>query len=150
MALAAAEKYQLQAAGEGRAAAIRATGTAEADALKAKGMAEAEAMGKKAVSWKEYNEAAVTDRFITILPELAAAVSAPLSRTEKIVVVGGNGNGHNGSGASKITGDVADIIAQLPTVVESLSGIKLGDLVGRVPRLANGHDHDDDIISQGE
>ena len=137
MALADAEKYQLEAEGNGKAAAIRATGAAEADTLKAQGMAEAEAMGQKAISWKQYNEAAVTDRFISILPELAAAVSEPLSRTEKIVIVG-NGNGHNGSGASKITADVAEIIAQLPTVVESLSGMKLGDLIGRVPRLENG------------
>lgn len=137
MTLAEAEKFQLESDGQGRAEAIRATGRAEAEVLQAKGVAEAEAMGEKARSWKEYNEAAVTDRFISILPDLAAAVSEPLSRTEKIVVVG-NGNGHNGSGASKITGDVAEIIAQLPTVVESLSGINLGDLVGRVPRLANG------------
>jgi flotillin len=94
-------------------------------------------MGQKAVSWKEYNEAAVTDRFISILPELASAVSEPLSRTEKIVVVG-NGNGHGGSGVSKITADVAEIIAQLPTVVESLSGIKLEELMNKVPALSNG------------
>lgn len=137
MTMADAEKFQLEAEGSGRAAAIRATGTAEAEVLKAKGMAEAEAMGQKAVSWKEYNEAAVTDRFISILPELAAAVSEPLSRTEKIVVVG-NSNGHGGSGAAKITGDVAEIIAQLPTVVESLSGVKLSDLINKVPALANG------------
>lgn len=142
MALADAEKYQLEAEGNGKAAAIRATGAAEAEALKARGIAEADAMGQKAVSWKQYNEAAVTDRFISILPELAAAVSEPLSRTEKIVVVG-NGNGHNGSGASKITADVAEIIAQLPTVVESLSGMKLGDLIGRVPRLENGVHHEE-------
>lgn len=135
--LAEAEKYHLAAEGDGRAAAILATGTAEADILKAKGLAEAEAMGEKAISWKEYNEAAVTDRFISILPELAAAISAPLAQTDKIVVVG-NGNGHGGSGVAKITADVAEIIAQLPTVVESLSGIKLEELVSKVPSLTNG------------
>jgi len=147
MKLADAEKYQLEAEGEGRAAAIRSTGSAEANVLKAKGVAEAEAMGQKAVSWKEYNEAAVTDRFISILPELAAAVSEPLSRTEKIVVVG-NGNGHNGSGASKITADVAEVIAQLPTVVESLSGMKLNEIVGRLPRLANARDEELELANE--
>ncbi len=137
MTLAEAEKFHLESEGAGRAAAIRATGSAEAEVLKAQGVAEAEAMGKKAVSWKQYNEAAVTDRFISILPELAAAVSEPLSRTEKIVVVG-NGNGHGGSGVSKITADVAEIIAQLPTVVESLSGVKLEELMSKVPTLSNG------------
>ena len=142
MTLAEAEKFQLESEGEGRAAAIRATGSAEAEVLRQKGTAEADAMGRKAHSWKEYNEAAVTDRFISILPDLAAAVSEPLSRTEKIVVVGnGNGNGHNGSGASRITADVTEIIAQLPTVVESLSGMKLGEMIGRVPRLSDEDGH---------
>jgi flotillin len=137
MTIAEAEKFQLESEGAGRAAAIRATGSAEAEVLKAQGIAEAEAMGQKAVSWKEYNQAAVTDRFISILPELASAVSEPLSRTEKIVVVG-NGNGHGGSGVSKITADIAEIIAQLPTVVESLSGVRLEDLMNKVPTLTNG------------
>jgi flotillin len=137
MTIAEAEKFQLESEGVGRAAAIRATGSAEAEVLKAQGIAEAEAMGQKAVSWKEYNQAAVTDRFISILPELASAVSEPLSRTEKIVVVG-NGNGHGGSGVSKITADIAEIIAQLPTVVESLSGVRLEDLMNKVPTLTNG------------
>ena len=85
-----------------RAAAL---GTGEADALRAKGLAEAEAMAAKAQSWKGYNEAAITDRVLEILPELASAVSAPLSRTEKIVMIGGNGSS---PGASKIPG-VGDV-----------------------------------------
>jgi flotillin len=72
--------------------------------------------------------------FVSILPELAGAVAEPLSKTEKIVVVGG-GNG-NGTGASKVTQDVTQVIAQLPTVVESLTGLKLGDLIKSVPALA--------------
>ncbi|RME42493.1 MAG: flotillin family protein [Chloroflexi bacterium] len=131
--LAEAEKVRLETEAAGRAEAIRAEGFAEADALKARGIAEAEAMHEKAGSWKEYNQAAVTEMFVNILPQLAAAVAEPLSRTEKIVVVGGNG--HNGTGASKITQDVAEVIAQLPTVVEGLTGVQLRQLVNAVPGL---------------
>jgi flotillin len=112
-----------------------ALGAGEADALRSKGLAEAEAMAAKAESWKGYNEAAITDRVLEILPELAAAVSAPLARTDKIVMIGGNGSS---PGASKITGDVTQMMAELPAVVEALTGHKFEDLAKRIPGVGNG------------
>src|SRR3954449_10483086 len=96
-------------------------------------------MAAKAESWKGYNEAAITDRVLGILPELAAAVSAPLAKTDKIVMIGGNGTG---AGASKITNDVTQIMAELPEVLEALTGMKLGDIAKRVPGVKNGDDGD--------
>ncbi|MCS6844002.1 MAG: SPFH domain-containing protein [Caldilineales bacterium] len=140
--LAQAERMRLETEAAGRAAGIRAEGLAEAEALKAKGLAEAEAMRQKAESWKQYNQAAVAEMFVGVLPKLASAVAQPLSKTEKIVVVGGNGAG---TGVSKVTQDVAQVIAQLPTVVEGLTGVQLQELLRGVPGLAtalaggNGH-----------
>lgn len=131
--LALAEKLRLEIEAAGRSEAIRSEGTAEAEALRARGVAEAEAMREKASSWKLYNQAAVTEMFVNILPQLASAVAEPLSKTEKIVVVGGNG--HNGTGASRVTQDVAQIIAELPTVVEGLTGVQLRQLLKAVPGL---------------
>jgi flotillin len=113
-----------------------ALGAGEADALRLKGLAEAEAMAAKAESWSGYNEAAITDRVLEILPELASAVSAPLSRTDKIVMIGG-GNGSS-PGASRITKDVTQVMAELPAVLEALTGMKLEDLAKRVPGVGNG------------
>jgi len=142
--LAEAEQFRLQATATGQAEAIRATGTAEADAQKAKGLAqadvikaqgfsEAEAMAKKAEAWQSYNEAAIVQMFFEGLPQVARAVSEPLSKTEKIVVIGGGGSG--GAGASKVTKDVTDVIAQLPPVIEALTGMKIEDMIKRVPQL---------------
>ena len=114
---------------------LAAIGAGEADALRAKGLAEAEAMAAKAESWKGYNEAAITDRVLEILPELAAAVSAPLAKTEKIVMIGGNGSG---GGASRITRDVTQVMAELPAVVEALTGKKFEDLASHIPGVGNG------------
>jgi flotillin len=116
-----------------RAAAL---GAGEADALRARGLAEAEAMAAKAESWKGYNEAAITDRVLEILPELAAAVSAPLAQTEKIVMIGG-GNGA-GPGAHKITRDVTQVMAELPAVVEALTGKSFEEIAKRIPGVTNG------------
>ena len=87
-------------------------------------------MAAKATSWGDYNEAAITDRVLEILPELASAVSAPLAQTEKIVMIGGNGSA---PGASKITKDVTQIMSEGPAVLEALTGMKLEDMAKRVP-----------------
>jgi len=153
--LANATKFQLETEAAGAASAAkakgfagaevaRATGIAEAEANKARGLAEAsiiEAQGKataeamlmKADSFKQYNEAAVVEMIIRILPELAGKISEPLSKTEKMVIIN-SGNGTSG-GASKLTGDVTQIVAQLPPMIESLTGIKLEQLLAQVPSL---------------
>jgi flotillin len=154
-ALANARKFQLETEAAGAAAATKqagfanadvakATGLAEADANKARGLAEAaiiEAQGKatasamqqKAESFKQYNEAAVIEMIVRILPEVAGRISEPLSKTEKIVII--NSGSGPGGGASKITGDVTQIIAQLPPVLESLTGVKFEKLLEQVPAL---------------
>jgi flotillin len=130
--LADAEKFRLMAEATGEAEATRSKGFAEAEVIKAQGHSEAETMMEKAQSWSNYNEAAVTEMFINILPKLAQAVSEPLSKTDKIVLISGNGDS---SGASKVTKDVTQVIAQLPPVIESLTGVKLEDLIERIPGL---------------
>lgn len=151
--LAEARQFQLQTEATGEAEAIRRKGEAEADAAKAKGLAEAEilrqkglaeaevirqqglaeaeATMKKAEAWKEYTQAAVIQQLLDKLPEVAAAIAQPLSKTDRIVIVN-SGNG-TGAGASKITGDVANIIAQVPATVEALTGM---DLIGSIGELA--------------
>jgi flotillin len=122
---AASYRYEMEA--KGRAVAKKLEGGAEADVLKAKILAEAEGMKKKAESWSLYNQAAIYQMFIEVLPELARSVSEPLSKVEKIVIVGGPGD--SSLGASRITGEVARVIAQLPTIVESLGGEDLKKLL---------------------
>jgi flotillin len=153
--LANARKFQLEAEAEGAASATKATGFAAADVAKATGLAEAEAnkarglaeaaviaaqgtaqaeaMQKKAESFKQYNEAAVIEMIVRVLPEVAGKISEPLSKTEKIVIIN-SGNGPGG-GASKLTGDVTQIIAQLPPVLESLTGVKFEKLLEQVPAI---------------
>lgn len=128
-----AEAEALLKKGQAEAEIAKAKGLAEAEAIKAKGLAEAEAMRKKAESYREYGAAAVTEMMVHMLPELAKAIAEPLSKTEKIVMVS-NGEG-GGLGASKIVNDIAGMMAQLPPVVESLSGVSLKEIVSRVPGM---------------
>jgi flotillin len=111
---------------------IRATGTSEAEIIGLRGAAEAEAMRKKADSFKEYNQAAVLQILLAALPEIAKAVAEPLSKTDRITLVS---TGGEGTGASRLTGDIAKIMAELPAVVESLSGVDIRRLIESIPAL---------------
>ncbi|MEA2692023.1 MAG: flotillin, partial [Acidobacteriota bacterium] len=122
-----------RARGLADAQVLEAQGLAEASARKAQGLAEALAMEQKAEAWRKYGEAAIVQILAPILPEIARAVAEPLSKIDRITLVNtGGGNGAGGDGLSRITGEVAKVIAQVPPIVESLSGMKLADLFDQV------------------
>ncbi|HTS48328.1 MAG TPA: SPFH domain-containing protein [Bryobacteraceae bacterium] len=133
--LAAAEKMRLTAEAEGRAAAIRAQGEAEAEIILKKGEAEAKAMNVKAEAFQEYNQAAVIDKLLTGLPEVVKALASPLANVDKITIVS-TGNGDS-AGMSKVTGDITKMAAQIPALFETLSGMQMSDLLGKVRSIGD-------------
>ncbi|HKD29320.1 MAG TPA: SPFH domain-containing protein [Xanthobacteraceae bacterium] len=128
--LAEAEKLRLVTEAEGRAAAIRAQGEAEAEIIFKKGEAEAKAMNTKAEAYQEFNQAAIVDKLITSLPDVVKALASPLANVDKITIVS-TGNG-DAAGMNKITGDITKMAAQVPALFETLSGMPLGELLGKV------------------
>jgi flotillin len=133
--LAAAEKQRLIAEAEGHASSIRAQGEAEAEIIFKKGEAEAKAMNVKAEAFQEYNQAAVIDKLFASMPEIVRALAAPLANVDKITVVS-TGNG-NAAGMHKITGDITTMAAQIPALFETLSGMPLSDLLGKVRQIGD-------------
>lgn len=129
--LAAADVVRAQ--GEAQAQAEKARGLADAQIKEAQGLAEALAMEKKAEAWRHYNEAAVLQILAPLLPDIARAVAEPLSRIDRITMVNTGGNGD--IGISKVTGEVAKVVAQVPAVLESLTGLKLDQLMQRLAPL---------------
>ena len=128
--LANAERMRLTTEAEGHAAAIRTQGQAEAEIIFKKGEAEAKAMNVKAEAYQEYNQAAVLDKLISGLPEVVRAIAAPLANVDRVTIVS-TGNGDS-AGASKLTGDITKIAAQVPALFEALSGMPMGDLLSRI------------------
>src|SRR6266699_1981310 len=126
-----------RARGLSEAEVIRAKGLAEAEVIRAKGEAEADAMKVKAAAFHEYNQAAVLDKLLTGMPEIVRAIAEPLSKVDKVTIVSTGGDNSHGLGASRITGDVMSMVAQVPALFELLSGTRIGDLMNRVPALAN-------------
>jgi flotillin len=128
--LAEASRRKMMIEAEGASAATRLQGEADADIILRKGEAEAKAMNVKAEAYQEWNQAAVVDKLLTGLPEVVRALTAPLSNVDKITIVS-TGAGDS-AGMSKITGDMTKIAAQIPALFETLSGMQMSDLLGKV------------------
>jgi len=133
--IASAEKQRVTAEAEGRATATRLQGEAEAEIILKKGEAEAKAMNVKAEAYQEWNQAAVVDKLITGLPEIARALAAPLSNVDRITVVSTDGGS---GGLNKVTGDITRIAAQIPALFETLSGMQMSDLLGKIRNIGEG------------
>lgn len=139
-----AEAAANRAKGLAEAEVLQAQGLAEAQVIRAKGEAEAEAMRVKAAAYHEYNQAAVIDKLITGLPEVVRALAEPLSRVDKVTIVSTGGSNGSGLGASRLTGDLLNMVAQAPALFEALTGQKVADLMAHIPGIngngqENGH-----------
>jgi flotillin len=128
--LAEAARHKITTEAEGAAAATRLQGEADADIILRKGEAEAKAMNVKAEAYQEWNQAAVVDKLITGLPEVVKALASPLANIDKITIVS-TGDG-NAAGMNKITGDMTKMAAQIPALFETLSGMQMSDLLGKI------------------
>jgi flotillin len=92
-------------------------------------------MNVKAEAYQEYNQAAVIDRLFTSMPEVIRALASPLANIDKITIVS-TGNGE-AAGMNKITGDITKMAAQVPALFETLSGMPLSELLGKVRQIGD-------------
>jgi len=113
-----AESYRIKTESKGKIEAKKNEDLAEAERIKIMGQAEADSLAEKAKAFESYNQAAILQLIMDKMPELASAISEPLSKIDKITMIANDGK----LGTSKLTGQVADILSQLPDVVESLTG----------------------------
>merc|ERR1740128_872958 len=103
---------------------IRLIGAADARAVEAVGRAEAERMRMKASAYKQYGDTAILALVLEALPQIAAEVSAPLAKTDEIVLIGG---------ADRTTTEVNKLVASLPPAVQALTGVDLSGALGKIP-----------------
>lgn len=144
-----AERYKLIKKAEAEAESIRIKGQAEAEATRLKGQAiadamkaEAEAMHEKAEAYKQYGEAAIVQMIVEKLPDIAKNISEPLTQTEKMIIIDNGGSG----GAAKVTQNITKMIAEVPEVVESLTGINLIELISSIHKSS----HNDELNKEIE
>ncbi len=110
---------------EQEAAGIRMVGEAEAEAIRAKGIAEAEAMEKKAEAYQKYNNAAMAEMLIDVLPEIAAKIAEPLTQIDKITIIGGD----QSNGVASVADNVPAVMAKLFETMKDTVGIDMAEIV---------------------
>ena len=120
-ATAEAQKFAKEQEAEG----IRMVGEAEAEAIRAKGIAEAEAMEKKAIAYQKYNNAAMAEMLIQVLPEIAGKIAEPLTQIDKITIIGGDGS----NGVNTVADNVPGVMTKLFETMKETVGIDLAEIV---------------------
>lgn len=111
---------------EQEAKGIQMVGEAEAEAIRAKGVAEAEAMEKRAEAYQKYNNAAMAEMLIKVLPDIAAKIAEPLSQIDRITIIGGDGGGN---GVDQVAGNVPAVMAKLFESMKETVGIDLTEIM---------------------
>ena len=94
-------------------------------------------MQVKAGAFRDYNEAAILDKLLSGFPEVVRAFAEPLSKVDRITVVS-TGGGGDGAGVNRVTADIAQMVAQVPALIEALTGKKISELMQRVQPLTTG------------
>jgi flotillin len=114
------------------AEATRAEGEAQAAATLAVGQAEAEAMDKRAEAFAHYNDAAVLQMLIEVLPQVAKEVAAPIAAIDQLTVL-------STDGAGALPKQVTDNVTQTLQMLKTSTGLDLESLIKRsVGKAADG------------
>lgn len=112
--------------------ATRAEGEAQAAATLAIGQAEAEAMDKRADAFAHYNDAAVLQMLIEVLPQIAKEVASPISAIDQLTVI-------STDGAGALPKQVTDNVTQTLQMLKTSTGLDLESLIHRsVDKAATG------------
>lgn len=104
--------------------AVRAEGDAKAASILATGQAEAEAMNKRADAYARYNEAAVLEMLVNVLPQVAREVAAPMSAIDKLTVI-------STDGAGEVPKQVTSNVVQVLEMLKNTTGVDFGKLVAK-------------------
>lgn len=116
-----AVRYALEQEAEG----IRAKGEAEAAAIKAKGEAEAAAMEKKAEAYQKYNNAAIVQMLVGVLPDVAKNVAEPIKAIDNLNIY----DSGSGNGVSSISGMSPAVIKQVFDTMSEATGVDLREII---------------------
>jgi len=70
----------------------------------------------------------MVDMMMKILPQVASEIGGPLANAKKVTMVA---TGDGPIGASRMTGEVLEIMESLPKTVKQLTGVDIGSKMAR-------------------
>ena len=82
-------------------------------------------MEKKALAYQKYNNAAMAEMLIKVLPDIAGRISEPLSQIDKITIIGSGSD----NGVASVADHVPAVMAKLFETMKETVGIDMEELV---------------------
>jgi len=142
IAQAQADAERVKLAGEAQARVVEVTaeatakqttleGNAEAGIVLSKGEAEARALALRAEAYRQFNEAAIIQTVLSMLPEIVRAAAEPMSHIGQLTVL-------SNDGASDLVRNVTRTVTEAGTTVKGLTGIDIPDLLNKALGSAGG------------
>ncbi len=105
-------------------------GEAEAAIVYTRGEAEAKALAMRAEAYRQFNEAAVLQTVLSMMPDIVRAAAEPIGKIQSLTVL-------STEGASDVVRTTTDTLAQASSAVKGLTGIDLpsviADAMGATP-----------------
>jgi flotillin len=98
-------------------------GNAEAGIVFTKGEAEAKALELRAQAYRQFNEAAVIQTVLSMLPEIVRAAAEPMANIKDLTVL-------STDGASELVRNGTRTVAEASAVVKGVTGIDIPSLIG--------------------
>ncbi len=135
IAAAQADAERVKLAGEAQARVVEVTaeatakqttleGNAEAGVVLSKGEAEAKALALRAEAYRQFNEAAIIQTVLSMLPEIVRAAAEPMANIDQLTVL-------STDGASDLVKNVSRTVTEASATVKGLTGIDIPDLLGK-------------------
>ena len=142
IAQAQADAERVKLAGEAQARVVEVTaeatakqttleGNAEAGIVLSKGEAEAKALALRAEAYRQFNEAAIIQTVLSMLPEIVRAAAEPMASIDSLTVL-------STDGASDVVKNATRTVTEAGAVVKGLTGLDVPDLISGAIRGAGG------------
>jgi flotillin len=106
-------------------------GQAEALITFTKGEAEAKALALRADAYRQFNEAAVIQTVLSMMPEIVRAASEPIGKIQNLTVL-------STDGASDVVRTTTQTLAQASSALKGLTGIDLPAVISNAMSGTNG------------
>ena len=99
-------------------------GNAEAGITFTKGEAEAKALALRAEAYRQFNEAAIIQTVLSMLPDIVRAAAEPMANISQLTVL-------SNDGASDLVKNVTKTVTEASSTVKGLTGIDIPDLLNK-------------------
>jgi flotillin len=106
---------------ENEAKAVELEGAAKAAAIRAQGEAEAASTLAKAEAYKQFNDAAVLDRMLDTLPQIARELAAPYANISELNVISNDGE-------NKLSQNISTNLVETLSMLKTMTGVDLTDV----------------------